>query len=159
MEPIKCQEKENPLEDLKFAAGYLQYYFYDVTNDQFAYSKSHWPKNKILAKQVDTIAVLRHVNTQLAQLQRDEIKLSLKGEYSAVCSAEVLFTGQYLFEDDLANQLQAAKEASKISLSFPSSSKTGPFKGTQQTSNQHDHFSKGPKRHRTDNNNSNIYPG
>ena len=102
--------------------------------------------NKIMAKQVDTIAMLGHVNTQLAQLRRDEIKPSLKAEYSAICSAEVPITSQYLFGDDLAKQLRDAKEASKISHSFASSSKIGPFKGKQQTSNQHDHYSKGPKR-------------
>jgi len=32
-----------------------------------------------MAKQVDTIAMLGHVSTQLAQLRRDEIKPSLKG--------------------------------------------------------------------------------
>jgi len=37
--------------------------------------------NQIMAKQVDTIAMLGHVNTQLAQLRRDEIKPSLKAEY------------------------------------------------------------------------------
>ena len=102
--------------------------------------------NKIMAKQVDTIAMLGHVNTQLAQLRRDEIKPSLKAEYSAICSTEVPITSQYLFGDDLAKQLRDAKEASKISHSFASSSKNGPFKGKQQTSNQHDHYSKGPKR-------------
>ena len=102
--------------------------------------------NTIMAKQVDTIAMLGHVDTQLAQLRRDEIKPSLKAEYSAICSAEVPITSQYLFGDDLAKQLRDAKEASKISHSFASSSKNGPFKGKQQTSNQHDHYSKGPKR-------------
>ena len=102
--------------------------------------------NKIMAKQVDTIAMLGHVNTQLAQLRRDEIKPSLKAEYSAICSAEVPITSQHLFGDDLAKQLRDAKEASKISYSFASSSKNGPFKGKQQSSNQQDHYSKGPKR-------------
>ena len=65
--------------------------------------------NKIMAKQVDTIAMLGHVSTQLAQLRRDEIKPSLKAEYSAICSAEVPITSQYLFGDDLAKQLRDAK--------------------------------------------------
>ena len=82
----------------------------------------------------------------LAQLRRDEIKPSLKVEYTAICSAEVPITSQYLFGDDLAKQLRDAKEAGKISHSFASSSKNGPFKGKQQTSNHHDHYSKGPKR-------------
>lgn len=98
--------------------------------------------NKMMAKQVGTIAMVGYViclNTQLAQLRRDEIKHSLKAGYSAICSAEVPITS-------LAKQLRDAKEASKISHSFASSSKNGPFKDKQQTSNQHDHYSKGPKR-------------
>jgi len=61
--------------------------------------------SQIMAKQVDTIAMLGHVNTQLGQLRRDEIKPSLEAEYSAICSAEVSITSQYLFGDDLAKQL------------------------------------------------------
>ena len=76
--------------------------------------------NKIMVEQVDTIAMLGHVNTQLAQLRRDEIKPSLKAEYTAIRSAEVPITSQYLFGDDLAKQLRDAKEASKISHSFAS---------------------------------------
>ena len=71
--------------------------------------------NKIMGKQVDTIAMQGHVNqTQLAQLRRDEIK-----PFKMKCS---------LNTDDLAKQLRDAKEASKISHSFASSSKNGPFK-------------------------------
>ena len=102
--------------------------------------------NKIMAKQVDTIEIPGHVNTQLVQLRRDEIKPSMKAEYSAICSAEVPITSQYLFGDDLAKQLRDAKEASKISHSFTSSSKNGLFKGKQQSSKQHAHHSKGPRR-------------
>lgn len=50
--------------------------------------------NKIMAQQVGTTAMLGHVNTQLAQLPRDEIKPSLKAEYSAICSTEVPFSSQ-----------------------------------------------------------------
>ena len=89
--------------------------------------------------------MLGHVNTQLAQLRRDEIKPSLKAEYSAICSVEVPITSQYLYRDDLAKQLRDAKEVSKIIHSFASSSKNGPFKVKQQSSNQN-HYSKGPKR-------------
>lgn len=95
--------------------------------------------DKMMAKQVGTIAML-------AQLWRDEIKPSLKAEYPAICSAEVPITSQYLFEDDLAKQLRDAEEVSKISHSFASSSKNGPFQGKQQTVNQRDHYSEGPKR-------------
>ena len=61
--------------------------------------------NKIMAQQVDTIAMLGHVNTQLAQLRRDKIKPSLKTDYSAICSPEVPISSQYLFGDDLTKQL------------------------------------------------------
>ena len=76
--------------------------------------------------------MLGHVNTQLTQLQRDEITPSLKAEYSAICSAEAPITIPYLFGDDLAKQLRDAKEASRISHSFASSSKSGPFKGNSK---------------------------
>ena len=48
--------------------------------------------NKIVGQQVDTIAMLGHENTQLAQLRRNEIKPSLKAEYSAICSVKVSIT-------------------------------------------------------------------
>ena len=99
-----------------------------------------------MAQQVDAIAMLGHVNTQLAQLRRDEIKPSLKAEYSAICSAEVPISSQYLFGDDLAKQLRDAKEASKISYSFVSTSKHGPFKGKQHSSSHQDRYTKGPKK-------------
>ena len=50
-----------------------------------------------MAQQVDAIAVLGDVNTQLAQLRKDKIK----PEYS-ICSAEVPISSHYLFGDDLA---------------------------------------------------------
>jgi len=81
-----------------------------------------------MAKQVDTIAMLGHVTTQLAQLRRDEIKTSLKTAHSSIWSTKAPITSQYVFGDDLAKQLRDAKEVSKISYSFASSSKNGPFK-------------------------------
>lgn len=103
MEPIKCQEEENRFEDLKFAAGYSQNYFATLqTTNVLIQNPTGLENNKILAKQVDTIAMLGHVNTQLTQLRRDEIKPSLQAEYSAICSAEVPITSPYLFGEDLA---------------------------------------------------------
>ena len=104
--------------------------------------------NKVMAQQVDTIAVLGHLNTQLAQLRRDEIKPSLKAEYSTICSAEVPISSQFLFGDDLAKQLRDAKEASKISYSFANTSKNaGSYgRGKQHSFQQHDRFSKGPRK-------------
>ena len=102
--------------------------------------------NKIMAQQVGTIAMLGHVNTQFAQLQIDEIKPSLKAEYTAICSTEVPISSQYLFGDDLAEQLRDAEEASKIGFSVAFISKTGLYKGKQHISNQHDRYNKGPKK-------------
>ena len=53
-----------------------------------------------MAQQEDAIAMLGHVNTQLAQLRKDKIK----PEYSTNCSAEVPISSHYLFGDDLAKQ-------------------------------------------------------
>ena len=72
----------------------------------------------------------------------------MKAEYSAICSTEVPISSQYLFGDDLAKQLQDAKEASKISYSVASTSKYGPYKGKQHSSNQHDRYNKGPNQER-----------
>ena len=83
----------------------------------------------------------------LLQLRRDEIKPSLKAEYSTIYSAEVPISSQYLSGDDLAKQLRDAKEASKISHSFAATSKNGPYRGRQRNSHQNDHYSKGPKKH------------
>ena len=138
MEPVKFQEKENRLEDLKFAADYAQITFATLQTTNVLIDSPAGLENKtIMAKQVDTIPMLEHVCTQLAQLRRDDIKPSLKAEYSAICSAEVPITSQYLFGDDLAKQLRDAKETSKINHCFASSFKNGPFKGKQQISNQH----------------------
>ena len=64
------------------------------------------PDNKKMAQQVDGIAMLGHLNTQLAQLRRDEIKPLLKAEYSTTCPAEVPSSSQYIFGDDLAKQFR-----------------------------------------------------
>ena len=110
------------------------------TTNVLIHSPAGLENKTIMAKQVDTIPMLEHVYTELAQLRRDDIKPSLKAEYSAICSAEVPITSQYLLGDDLAKQLRDAKEANKINLCFASSSKNGPFKGKQQTSYQYDHL-------------------
>ena len=145
MEPIKCQEKDLKISNLQQIIRKITFATLQTTS-VLIQNPTGLENNKMMAKQVDTIAMLGHENTQLAQLRRDGIKPSLKAEYSAICSAEVPITSQYLSGDDLAKQLRDAKEASKISHSFASSSKNGPFKGKQHTSNQHDHYSKGPKR-------------
>lgn len=117
------------------------------TTNMLINNSSASDNNTIMAQQVDTIAMLGHLNTQLAQLRRDEIKPSLKAEYSTICSAEVPISSQFLFGDDLAKQLRDAKEASKISYSFANTSKNGSYsRGKQHSSQQHDRYSKGPKK-------------
>ncbi|PFX11296.1 hypothetical protein AWC38_SpisGene25070, partial [Stylophora pistillata] len=43
----------------------------------------------LILQSVDVVALLGHVNTQLAQFRREQIKPALKQEYSTICSAEV----------------------------------------------------------------------
>ena len=48
----------------------------------------------LITQSVDVVALLGHVNTQLAQFRREQIKPALKQEYSTICSAEVPLTSQ-----------------------------------------------------------------
>ena len=57
--------------------------------------------------------MLGHLNTQLAQLRRDQIQLALKPEYKPICAIEVPENSQYLFGDDIAKQLKDVKETSR----------------------------------------------
>ena len=43
----------------------------------------------LITKSVDSIAMLGHLNTQLAQLRRDQIQPALKPEYKQICAIEV----------------------------------------------------------------------
>ncbi|XP_068756611.1 uncharacterized protein [Montipora capricornis] len=67
--------------------------------------------SNLIIQFVDVVALLGHVNTQLAQFRREQIKPTLKQEYSTICSAEIPLTSQYLFGDELAKQLRDAKES------------------------------------------------
>ena len=71
----------------------------------------------LIKKSVDSLAMLGHLNTQLAQLRRDQIQPTLRPEYKSICAIEVLANSQYVFGDDIAKQLKDVKEASKISCS------------------------------------------
>ena len=101
--------------------------------------------SKLITQSVDVIALLGHVNTQLAQFRREQIKPALKQEYSAICSAEVPLTSQYLFGDELAKQLRDARESSKISQSVGHSSHRHPYTGNQRSGYQ-ECYNKGPKK-------------
>ena len=144
---LTAKRRKTDPKDIKFTTNYPQTTFATLQTRSMLINNSSVPdNNKIMAQQVDTIAMLRHVNTQLAQLRKGEIKQSLKAEYSAICSSEVPISSQYLFVDDLAKQLRYTKEASKISYSVASTSKSGPHKGKQRSSNQLDRYNKGPKK-------------
>ena len=70
--------------------------------------------SKAITQSVDSIAMLGHLKTQLSQFRREQIKPALKSDYSAMCSAKVPLSSQYLFGDDLAKKLRDARESSKI---------------------------------------------
>ena len=61
--------------------------------------------SNLITPSVDVVAFLGHVNTQLAQFRREQIKPALKEEFSTIYSSEVPLTSQYLFGDELAKQL------------------------------------------------------
>ena len=86
-----------------------------------------------IEQSVDIIALLGHVNNQLAQLRREQVKPALKQEYSTICSTEEPLTSDYLFGHDLAKQLRYTKESSKISYSVGHSSHRRPYTGNQRS--------------------------
>ena len=80
----------------------------------------------LITKSVDSIAMLGHLNTQLAQLRRDQIQPTLKPEYKQISAIEVPANGQYLSDDDIAKQLKDVWQTSKISRSVAHTSKKKP---------------------------------
>ena len=105
------------------------------------------PSNsQMIMHSVDSIAMLGHLNAQISQFRRDQIRPVLKPEYSTICSADILPNSQYLFGDDLAKNLRDAKEFSKISLSLAHSSNKNHFRGNQSSPGQSPHYSKGPRK-------------
>ena len=72
MESVNCQTEENRPEDIKFPQIIRKTTFATLQTTNMLINNSFFPDNiKIMAQQVDTIAMLEHVNTQLAQLRRD----------------------------------------------------------------------------------------
>ena len=102
--------------------------------------------SQMIMHSVDSIAMLGHLNAQISQFRRDQIRPALKPEYSTICSADILPNSQYLFGDDLAKNLRDAKESSKISLSLAHSSNKNHFRGNQSSPGQTPHYSKGPRK-------------
>ena len=101
--------------------------------------------SNLIMQSVDVVALLGHVNTQLAQFRRGQIKPAFKQEYSIICSAEVPLTSQYLFGEELAKQLRDARKSSKISQSVGHSSQRPPYTGNHRSGHQ-EHYNKGPNR-------------
>lgn len=101
--------------------------------------------SNLIKQSVDVVAMLGHVNTQLAQFRREQIKHALKQEYSTICSAEVPLTSQYLFGDELAKQLGDARESSKTGQSVGHSSQRRPYTGNHRSGYQ-ERYNKGPKK-------------
>lgn len=58
--------------------------------------------------------MLGHVQTQMSQLRREQIKLALSYEYKSICSSEVPATSQQLFGDKLSKHLKDARETSNL---------------------------------------------
>ena len=101
--------------------------------------------SNLIAQSVDVVALLGHVNTQLVQFRREQIKPALRQEYSTICSAEVPLTSQYLFGNERAKQLRDARKSSKISHSVGHCSQRRPYTGNHRSGHQ-ERYNKGPKR-------------
>ena len=91
--------------------------------------------------------MLGHLNTQLSQFRREQIRPALKPEYKAICSAEIPADSQHLFGDDLAKQLKDANEASKISHNVTHTTTHKIDKGKYRYQGQRDsHHGKGQRK-------------
>ena len=79
MEPVKFQEKKTDLKisNLQQIIRKITFVTLQTTNG-LTQSATGLESNTIKGKQVDTIPMLEHVNTQLAQLRKDDIKPLLK---------------------------------------------------------------------------------
>jgi hypothetical protein len=90
--------------------------------------------------------MLAHINSQLSQFKRDQIRPAIKSKYAAICSTEVQEDSQYLFGDDLAKQLRDAKEASKISHSVTHTSTRNSYKGNDSSPGKNTQYHRGGKK-------------
>ena len=73
--------------------------------------------NTLISNAVESISLLGHVNFDLLNLHREQIRPVLKSEFAALCSTDIPL-GPWLFGDDLARRLCEAKETSRISEAF-----------------------------------------
>ena len=72
MESVNCQTEENRLKISNLQQIIRKTTFATLQTTNMLINNSFFPDHiNIMAQQVDTIAMLEHVNTQLAQLRRD----------------------------------------------------------------------------------------
>lgn len=58
---------------------------------------------KIFEPQVEWLAMLSHVHTQLSQLRREQIKPALKSEYNTICSAGSVVSKQVIIANNYSD--------------------------------------------------------
>ena len=68
----------------------------------------------LLAKCVDSVTLLGHINQGISSLRRAKIKPVLKEEYATICANDGE-SSSFLFGDDLPKKLRDAKETSIVS--------------------------------------------
>ncbi|XP_028404044.1 uncharacterized protein LOC114526666 [Dendronephthya gigantea] len=72
---------------------------------------------QLMGQSIDSLAMLAHAHAQLTQLRKNQIRPSLKAEYSAICSLDENQESKFLFGDDLPKVLKEAKESNYLDYS------------------------------------------
>lgn len=84
-----------------------------------------------MAKRVDTIAMLGHVNTQLV-LRRDEIKPSLKAEYSAIAQLKCPSLANTFSGTTWQSNCEMPKKPAKLAIPLHRHLEVAPLKGNSK---------------------------
>ena len=77
----------------------------------------------IIAKLLDTIAILGHLNKELSSKRREDLKPTLSHEFKQACSRN-LKPGKFLFGDDLPETMKALRATARIVSSATKSNDT-----------------------------------
>ena len=102
-----------------------------------ARAKNVQPKiSDLITINTDILALLGHASADLAQLRRDNIRLSLSEDYVSLCSPQIPIT-EYLFgnEEDLQQRVNDITASNKISKT--TTKKDGTFSRPPQGQNQY----------------------
>ena len=75
------------------------------------------PKEQVVSKLLDALAILGHSVTELNLQRRELIKPDLNRQYASLCSAQVPITS-LLFGDNLSQQCKDICETNKLSQKF-----------------------------------------